>query len=290
MAKFPFLVLGIPLALVMIALLVVGCDQTKVKPLAEDPAPDLRAWTGELPKAEAPAIGAAVWAAIPREDGTVRPGAFIVEAAADGALTLGDESGTSFPDIPAALVRPRASEAPKAGDVVLAELSGGVVILARSLDDSTVSLVANGRLVESKALTQESLDPSFETMRPVLYRDAIGWQRGLALAAESATYWLQTADGRVEKKSSAEVEKLDPDVALSALQVGDAVLAGAWARGFEEGTVAEIVAPGLAYRVEVAGEVAVYGFDHLLLPPAPWQSGGGDGDGKEPEAEDGGAG
>jgi hypothetical protein len=86
---------------------------------------------------------------------------------------------------------------------------------------------------------------------------------GLVLALSEDKGWVRNGSGHVEVVSRPNLMVLP--LPADELRVGAAVRAFRWATGFVDGTVSEVVEPGLRYRVRFAGDKPLEDFFFTAL-------------------------
>jgi hypothetical protein len=238
-------------------------------------APDPRAWHLELPRAVPAAnIRDRVWAAPPRYGSELTSAAlYTVDGITPAGLSLVDRLGQRVDNVPAAVVhRVKPPVKLREGDVVLCYGPTLPAVLARVAEikpgqEIRVRYDWAGSTRETNILHAEPPEIDIKPMAYVGFPKAGGVSRGLLIALSEQRGWVLTGSGHVEVHRRADLSQLP--LLPADLAVGAKVQAYAWATGYLEGTVSEILEPRLRYRVTHPGNKPPrdYFFSALIRAP-----------------------
>lgn len=264
-----------PVFLLLVALVLPACDRSDprstqapasgripepvlptVNPKAATTPPD--AWMADLP--DTPPVAAAgerVWAIIPGKTAVPRVGIFTVEGVYDGLYSLTDRKGQRVDGIPAAVVHRASGDKVESGDLVFFHAATAPGLLGR-----VAQLVPGGDIEvrydwagETRTTAADHAEAPRTGIRPlafVSFPKGGRNSRGLIIALDARRAFIRSGSGHVENLPRAAVKSLPlpPD----AHRVGERVRAFRWATGIQHGTVAEVLEPGLRYRVALDGD------------------------------------
>jgi hypothetical protein len=230
------------------------------------------AWLGRLPEKEiAVRAGERVWAAQAVSGSEmVDVAIYTVEGVHDGMVSLTDRTGQRVDRVPAALVHRAPSPAKLSdGELVLFYTPTAPAVFGRivGLVGGRAIKVRYDRAGQSAETEAEHVTHPVAGVAPMAY---VGFpkagvmSRGLVLAQSDELVFVRTASGHVEVHERALVEALPLPPAT--VPVGTSVRAYQWATGFEEGVVAEVIEPGLRYRVRLEGDRERAYFFSAVLP------------------------
>ncbi len=262
-----------------------ACGLVLLAACTGDPAPDAAdgrtaaprqaGWLAELPERPVTAsVGDSVWAVVPRPgSGAAELAVYRVAAVAGATATLVDDIGNRYEEVPGALVHALAGAVGELapGAPVLADRWGAHRVVGRvveaAADGAVVAYDWNGETVREPLSVAVPLPAAGDslTLRPLVYTAEDGARRlGLGVAEDEARVWIRAAGGFVAVREKASVEPAD-GLGARDFAVGEAVRVDDWALGLRDGTVAEVLEPGLRYAVALAdGTTAPFFFDRML--------------------------
>jgi hypothetical protein len=198
-----------------------------------------------------------VWATVPQGGGNMaKVGVFTIDSVKGNTATLKDKIGTSFPNVPGALIHPIGSPAKlKVNDIALADSWGASKVVGRvkSIEAGQATL----RYKFGNAITDKLMDhaqPLVSGVKPmalVIYRSMNSPYKGLVIAKGNGKVWISTDSGHVE--TSPEAKVLPLDMAPKGFKVGQTVYAYKWGAGYKPGTVIKIVEPYHQYEIKLVG-------------------------------------
>jgi len=277
------------LLLVGLVALATGCDLDETPasgptPSASIPEPVLptartaaiqqspKAWMKDLP--DSPPVagpGERVWATVPASTSIPEIGIFTVEGIYDGLYSLKDRTGQRVDGVPPAVVHRASRDKVDTGEVVLFYTPTTPAFLGK-----VAKLVPGGEievLYDFSGKTRKTAVDHVQTpvtgIQPfafVAFPKAGQISRGLVVALSDRRAFVRTASGHVESHPRAAIQSLP--LPPSSLKVGARVRAFRWATGIQLGTVAEVLEPGLRYRLNLDGNKpdADYFFTSLFRP------------------------
>ena len=234
-------------------------------------------WLAELPEQAAEGVaGEPVWAVVPErgsENATLAT--YRLEAVSGSTAVLVDTLGNRFEDIPGALVHPVSAFS-------AADLPSGAPALAERWDAGTVvgrvERPEEGELELAYDWNGVTLQTPMETVMPLpaegdrqvlrwvafpASSTGSAWFKGLCFAESPSQLWIRTDAGHVEVIAKDAVRTLS-DLGQADFQAGTAVAAYSGGHGYRDGSIREVLEPGLRYAVELAaGETKSFYFADL---------------------------
>lgn len=198
-----------------------------------------------------------VWATVPSGGGDMaQVGLFTVDSVQGNTATLKDKIGTSYPNVPGALIHAIGNPAKlKTNDIAFGTAWGSPKVIGRvkSSEAGKVTL----RFKQGNSLAEKQMDhaqPLVTGVSPmawVVYRNSMNSPyKGLVIAKGNGKVWISTDSGHVETVPEAKVRYLD--MAPSGFKEGQTVQAYQWGYGYKPGTVKKIVEPYHQYEVKLA--------------------------------------
>lgn len=217
-----------------------------------------KAWMVDLPPTPPTATaGERVWATVPGATRIPAVGIYTVEGVYDGLYSLTDRKGQRVDGVPPAVVHRASRDKIDSGDVVLFYSPTTPAFLGK-----VAELVPGGEIEvhydwagKTRKTAADHAQRPFTGIHPFAY---VGFpkagqtSRGLVVALSDRRAWVRTASGHVESHPRAAIRSLP--LPATDLTVGTRVRAFRWATGIQLGTVAEILEPGLRYRVNLDGD------------------------------------
>lgn len=200
-----------------------------------------------------------VWATVPEGGGDMaRVGIFEVDSVQGNTATLKNKIGTTFPNIPGALIHKLGKTSLlKVNDIAFGDVWGSSKVVGRvkSIEAGQVTL----RYKQGSALTDKLMDyaqPLVSGVNPmglVIYRSSTNSPyKGLVIAKGNGKVWISTDSGHVEVAPIAKVLPLD--MAPKGFTVGQTVYVYQWGFGYKPGTVTKIVEPYHQYEIKMVGK------------------------------------
>lgn len=200
-----------------------------------------------------------VWATVPEAGGDMaKVGIFEVDSVQDNTATLKDKIGTSYPNVPGALIHPLGDPSKlKVNDITLGDSWGASKTIGRvkSIEAGQVTL----RYKWGSAISEKLMDhaqPLVSGVNPmawVIYRNSMNSPyKGLVIAKGNGKVWISTDSGHVEVSPEAKVLPLD--MAPNGFTVGQTVYVYQWGFGYKPGTVTKIVEPYHQYEIKLVGK------------------------------------
>lgn len=200
-----------------------------------------------------------VWATVPEGGGDMaKVGIFEIDSVQGNTATLKDKIGTSFPNIPGALIHPLGDTSKlKPNDIALGDSWGASKVVGRvkSIEAGQVTL----RYKFGSNITEKLMDfaqPLVSGVKPmalVIYRSSTNSPyKGLVIAKGNGKVWISTDSGHVETSPEAKVIPLD--MAPKGFTVGQTVYVYQWGYGYKPGTVTKIVEPYHQYEIKLVGK------------------------------------
>lgn len=200
-----------------------------------------------------------VWATVPEGGGDMaKVGVFEIDSVQGNTATLKDKIGTSFPNVPGALIHPLGNTSLlKVNDIALGDSWGASKVIGRvkSIEAGQVTL----RYKFGSAITDKLMDfaqPLVSGVKPmawVIYRsDTNSPYKGLVIAKGNGKVWISTDSGHVVVSPDTKVLPLD--MAPKGFTVGQTVYVYQWGFGYKPGTVTKIVEPYHQYEIKLVGK------------------------------------
>jgi len=199
-----------------------------------------------------------VWATVAEGGGDMaKVGIFEVVSVQGNTATIKNKIGTSFSNVPGALIHPIGSPAKlKVNDIAFGDSWGASKVVGRvkSVEAGKVTL----RFKFGSALNDKVVDhaqPLVSGVKPmalVIYRNNNSPYKGLVIAKGNGKVWISTDSGHVA--TSAETSVLQLDMAPKGFTVGQTVYAYQWGFGYKAGTVTKIVEPYHQYEIKLTGK------------------------------------
>lgn len=200
-----------------------------------------------------------VWAAVPEGGGDMaRVGVFEVDSVQGNTATLKDKLGTSFPNVPGALIHPVGkSSLLKVNDIALGDAWGFGKVIGRvkGIEAGQVTLrFKHGSSITEKLMEHaEPLVGGVKPMAWVIYRNNMNSPyKGLVIAKGNGKVWVSEDSGFVAVSPEAKVIPLD--LAPKGFTVGQSVFVYQWGFGYKPGTVTKIIEPYHQYEIKLVGK------------------------------------
>lgn len=218
-------------------------------------AASVPAWMASLP-IEPPtvAVGAKAWATLLQAGGELAEVAIVrVEAMGPQVLSVIDKVGQRIDGVPAALVHPVGDTRNlRAGTLALFytwTTPGWIGRISDSVngEDLRVTYDWAGTTKETAVDHAEPLRHGIAALAYVVFPKGRVSSMGQIVALDATRAWVLTGSGHVEIHARANLDSLD--IKGREFTVGQAVRAHRWATGFEVGTIARVLEPGLRYEV-----------------------------------------
>jgi len=199
-----------------------------------------------------------VWATVAEGGGDMgKVGIFEVVSVQGNTATLKNKIGTSFPNVPGALIHSIGNPAKlKVNDIALGDSWGASKVVGRvkSIEAGKVTL----RYKFGSAITDKLMDhaqPLVSGVQPmalVIYRSMNSPYKGLVIAKGKGKVWISTDSGHVV--TSPDTTVLSLDMAPKGFKVGQTVYAYQWGFGYKPGTVTKIVEFYHQYEIKLVGK------------------------------------
>ncbi|MBM4358864.1 MAG: hypothetical protein FJ096_12235 [Deltaproteobacteria bacterium] len=231
-------------------------------------------WVSSLPRVKPTvAVGSTAWATLLQPGGELASIALVrVDALGDDTVAVVDKTRQRRDGIPAALVHPVGETRNlREGSLALFYTWTTPAWLGRvshsvAGDELRVAYDAAGVTRETPVDHAEPVRSGIRPLAEVAYRRAGVSSMGPVVALDDERVFVLAGSGHVEIVPRKEVVPLD--LQAREFAIGQTVRAYRWATGFERGTVARVVEPGLRYEVAFGPQAppASYFIAALVLP------------------------
>jgi len=219
------------------------------------PKPTAPEWMATLPAAKPTVVaGAEAWVTLLQAGGELAEVAVVrVDSVGDGVLSVIDKTGQRTDGVPAALAHPIGDKRNlREGTLALFYTWTtpswiGRVSHAVNHDELRVRYDWAGTTRETPVDHAEPLRGGITPLAFVAFRMGGSTSMGQIVALDAARAWVLTGSGHVELRPRGELEALE--LHGKDLSVGQAVRAYRWGTGFERGTVAKVLEPGIRYEI-----------------------------------------
>jgi hypothetical protein len=231
-------------------------DPVIPKASASAPAAYAPSWLKALPDVPIKVKeGSLVWASapVPSSDMTL-VGVYTVEGIRDNRANLIDKLGQKVRGIPGALIHPLGTPGHlKPGEIVLCYTWSTGVALGRVAParDREVQIEVDWAGA-TRTTSVDHAEPMLRSIAPLAFVTFPKFghsSKGIVLALSKDKAWVQTSSGHVEIHERSTISVLE--VPAEELAEGAKVEAYGWTTGFEAGTIARVIEPGLRYVVKL---------------------------------------
>lgn len=217
-------------------------------------------WWNELPGGR-PAVtaGARAWATLPQAGGALSELSVVdVESVEESTVAVRDAALRRFDRVPAALVHPLGDRrAVRSGELVLFDgwtTPGSIGVAGDDGAALRVRYDASGTTRDVPVEHAEPLRRGVEPLAVISFPRSQVRLLALVVAVDSERAWVLTESGHVDRHPRSDLRTVE--LGRGAFAVGTPVEAHRWGVGFERGTVARVLEPGLRYEVSLASSRA----------------------------------